>query len=315
MSTFLPSGSPNDFTGDNIRREWHKNDYYYSVIDLISELIDRDHKGAKSYWSTLKQRLKQEGNETVTNCDRLKLLAPDGKKRLTDVVNTEQALRLIQSIPSPKAEPMKLWLAQVGTERLEETTDPETAELKRHFGRHIDLSEDETDSGDLVEVDSDAAKTQYRERRIQQYRDMGRSDEWITTREMSIITRKQFMEVLRAMLGNKAAFGQITNDVYRGVFHMDTKGLRTHLELKPKDNPRDHFSRLGLIFTMEAEAACDAMLYPYRDDDYLRISDVRKTVKMLAGMVGIHADHMGQVLNIDIVSGKPLLASNSTTQS
>src|SRR5215510_5990734 len=158
-----------DITGSfHIRKTWHKGEWYYSIIDMIGELLEIDYKRAQSYWSTLKQRLKQEGNETITNCDKLKLQAADGKMRLTDVVNTEQALRLIQSIPSPKAEPMKLWLAGVGAERLEETEDPELG-----LYRSLDNA-------------------------VQKYRTEGRSNSWIEARINGIVTRKQFVDALKA---------------------------------------------------------------------------------------------------------------------
>ena len=113
------------FENQRIRTAWdeEKEEWYFSIVDVVGVLTDSVDPTA--YWRKLKQRLKTEGNETVTNCHGLKMTAPDGKKRLTDVADTEQLLRIIQSIPSPKAEPFKLWLAQVGRDRIEETIDPE----------------------------------------------------------------------------------------------------------------------------------------------------------------------------------------------
>ena len=116
------------FNENKIRRHWDdkKEIWYFSVVDVIAILTNqKSHQSARNYWKVLKHRLKNEGNETVTNCNRLKIKAEDGKMRLTDVANTEQLLRLIQSIPSPKAEPLKIWLVKVGYERIEETEDPE----------------------------------------------------------------------------------------------------------------------------------------------------------------------------------------------
>lgn len=120
--------SPVVFENIQIRREYdsRKETWYFSIVDIISVLISQpDHKKAQSYWTTLKNRLKDEGSQVVTRCDQLKLLASDGKKYLTDVADTETLFRLIQSIPSPKAEPIKLWLAKVGHERVQEIADPE----------------------------------------------------------------------------------------------------------------------------------------------------------------------------------------------
>ena len=144
------------FQNSQIRTKWDSDieDYYFSVIDVVGVLTES--KNPSQYWRTLKSRLKDEGWEGVTNCNRLKMLASDGKMRLTDVANSKQLLRIIQSIPSPKAEPFKQWLAQLGKERLEEIADPEQAI----------------------------------ERAINDYRRKGYSEEWITQRLRSIEIRK-----------------------------------------------------------------------------------------------------------------------------
>ena len=116
------------FENQQIRTAWdtEKEEWYFSIVDVIGVLTDQaDARHAAKYWSVLKTRLKQEGSQLTTNCSQLKMTAADGKKRLTDVADTEQLLRIIQSVPSPKAEPFKVWLAQVGCERVEETIDPE----------------------------------------------------------------------------------------------------------------------------------------------------------------------------------------------
>ncbi len=116
------------FEDKRIRTAWNEEteEWYFSVVDVVAVLTDQvDYQSARNYWKVMKKRLKDEGNEMVTNCNQLKMKAADGKMRLTDVADTEQLLRIVQSIPSPKAEPFKMWLAQVGRERIEETIDPE----------------------------------------------------------------------------------------------------------------------------------------------------------------------------------------------
>lgn len=292
MSDSLPP-SPSPVNGDNIRKAWHNGEWFYSVVDMVATLLDSEYDHARKYWKVLKQRLKAEGSRLVLEKYQLKLPAADGRMRLTDVVNTEQALRLIQSIPSPKVEPMKLWLAQVGAERLEEARDPEAVDLHRQL-----LS---------GEPDTALARQRRKERRLERYRDIGRDEDWIATRELSIITRKQFINVIHALLGDHAPYGMITNDVYRGVFDKDTSQLREYLGLKHHQNPRDHFSRLALAYTITAEEACKIKLAPYADDDLLPISVVRDVVLVLSKAVGIQADEMANLLNIDLLTGKPLL--------
>jgi hypothetical protein len=115
------------FEDKRIRTAWNEDEqeWYFSIVDVVGVLTDNSYQAARNYWKVLKSRLLGEGNQSVTNCNRLKMTASDGKKRLTDVANTEQLLRIIQSIPSPKAEPFKMWLAMVGRERIDETIDPE----------------------------------------------------------------------------------------------------------------------------------------------------------------------------------------------
>src|SRR3989339_2242708 len=117
------------FENKKVRVQWNQDEekWYFSIVDVVAVLTDNDFQGARNYWKVLKHRLKNEGNESVTNCNQLKMLASDGKFYLTDVGDTEQLLRLIQSIPSKKAEPFKVWLARVGRERIDETEDPELA--------------------------------------------------------------------------------------------------------------------------------------------------------------------------------------------
>ena len=115
------------FEEQKVRVEWDENQekWYFSIVDVVAVLTSSEYQTARNYWKLLKHRLSEEGNQTVTNCNQLKMIAPDGKMRLTDVADTEQLLRLIQSIPSPKAEPFKMWLAKVGRERIDEMEDPE----------------------------------------------------------------------------------------------------------------------------------------------------------------------------------------------
>ena len=120
------------FESKQVRTLWNaeEEDWYFSVVDIVAILTDNDYQGARNYWKVLKSRLAKEGSELVTFCNRLKMRAEDGKMRMTDCLDTKGVLRLVQSIPSPKAEPFKMWLAQVGSERLDEIADPEKAILR-----------------------------------------------------------------------------------------------------------------------------------------------------------------------------------------
>ena len=208
------------FENQKIRTAWNeeREEWYFSVVDVISVLTDS--KDGRKYWNKLKQRLKEEGNETVTNCHQLKMIAADGKKRMTDVVDTTNLLRLIQSIPSPKAEPFKMWLAEVGKERIEETIDPELA---------ID-------------------------RAIQTYQKKGYSEEWIHQRILSIRVRNALTEEWDKHGVKKGReYAILTDEITKAWSGMSTRNYKNLKGLK-KENLRDNMSDLELVLNMLAEA-------------------------------------------------------------
>ncbi len=207
------------FKDKGIRAKWDSEigDYYYSIIDIIEVLTES--KGPNAYWRKLKQRLKDEGNETVTNCHALKMPAKDGKMRLTDVANTKELLRLIQSIPSPKAEPLKLWLAEVGNERIAEISDPEIA-----------IS-----------------------RAIETYRKKGYSEEWISQRMRSIETRKDLTaEWNRSGVKKPSEYAILTDEISEAWSGMTTRKYKDFKGLK-KESLRDNMTNMELILNMLAE--------------------------------------------------------------
>ena len=170
------------FEGRQIRSIWDskKEEYYFSVVDVISVLTDSN--DPSHYWRTLKQRLKQEGNETVTNCDTFKLKAKDGKFRNTDVLNTDGIFRLIESIPSPKAEPFKVWLARLGKERIDEVFDPEKAV----------------------------------NRAIRYYKNHGYDSKWIERRLKSILDRNKLTDIWRKNgISKDYEYAILTNEIYK----------------------------------------------------------------------------------------------------
>ena len=210
------------FEDYNIRRHYdEKNEkWYFSVVDIISVLIQQnDRQKAKSYWTTLKSRLKGEGSQVVTKCDLLKLTAADGKKYLTDVADTETLLRLIQSVPSPKAEPVKLWLAKVGYERMQEMIDPEKSlnRARESWQKH------------------------------------GRSMKWIQQRMLGQETRNKLTDYWSGhgiKEGNQYAI--LTNIIHQEWAEVSVKNHKKLKGLKTQ-NLRDHMSEAELIFTALAE--------------------------------------------------------------
>lgn len=210
------------FQDYNIRRLYdeEKDTWYFSVIDIIQALTQQqDFQGARNYWKVLKNRLKKEGSEVVTHCNRLKLLAEDGKMRHTDVASAETLLRLIQSVPSPKAEPMKLWLAKVGYERMQEMADP---------ARSVD-------------------------RAREYWKAHGRSDKWIQQRMMGQETRNKLTDYWSTHDVKKGQeYAILTNLIHREWSDVSVKEHKTIKGLKTQ-NLRDHMSEAELIFTALAE--------------------------------------------------------------
>ena len=206
-----------------IRTAWveEEEEWYFSVVDVVGTLTEQiDYEKARKYWNKLKQRLKEEGSQLVTNCHQLKLTAQDGKKRMTDVANTEQLLRIIQSIPSKKAEPFKMWLAQVGREWIEEVIDPELTI----------------------------------ERALETYAKKGYSREWINQRLQAIQVRKELTDEWDKRGVKKGVeYAILTDDITKAWSGMTTRQYKNHKGLK-KENLRDNMSTLELVLNMLAEA-------------------------------------------------------------
>lgn len=209
------------FEEKKVRTVWDEENekWYLSIVDVIAVLTESIDPNA--YWRKLKQRLKEEGNETVTNCHGLKMLAPDGKMRMTDVADTEQLFRLVQSIPSPKAEPFKLWLAKVAAERLDEMQDPE------------------------LTVD----------RALEEYLQLGYSENWINQRLKSIEIRKELTDEWKKR-GHKEGvqFAILTDIITKAWSDKNTKEYKILKGLK-KENLRDNMTNTELILNMLAEAS------------------------------------------------------------
>ena len=211
------------FEDKRIRTAWdeEKEEWYFSIVDVVAVLTDQpDQRHAAKYWSVLKARLKKEGSELTTNCSQLKMRSADGKRYNTDVADTEQLLRIIQSIPSPKAEPFKLWLAQVGRERIEETIDPE------------------------LTID----------RALETYLKKGYSREWINQRLQAIQVRKELTDEWDARGVQKGVeYAILTDEISRAWSGMSTRQYKNLKGLK-KENLRDNMTTLELVLNMLAEA-------------------------------------------------------------
>ena len=211
------------FENKSIRTAWdaEKEEWFFSIVDVVAVLTDQpDQRHAAKYWSVLKTRLKKEGSELTTKCSQLKMRSADGKRYNTDVADTEQLLRIIQSIPSPKAEPFKLWLAQVGRERIEETIDPE------------------------LTID----------RALETYLKKGYSREWINQRLQAIQVRKELTDEWDARGVQKGVeYAILTDEITKAWSGMNTRQYKNLKGLK-KENLRDNMTTLELVLNMLAEA-------------------------------------------------------------
>ena len=209
------------FENKKVRTAWDSEteQWYFSIVDIVAILTES--VDPQAYWRKLKQRLKNEGNETVTTCHALKMISADGKMRLTDVANQEQMFRLIQSIPSPKAEPFKIWMAQVASQRLDQMQDPELSI----------------------------------EQAIADYKRLGYSDKWINSRVKGIEVRKELTdEWERAGVKQGQQYASLTDIITREWSGMATRQYKQHKGLK-KENLRDNMTNVELALNMLAEAS------------------------------------------------------------
>ena len=239
------------FEDQPIRMAWdeEKETWYFSVVDVVGALTDQpNYDGAKNYWKVLKHRLLKEGSQLVTSCNQLKMKSPkDGKKYLTDVADTEQLLRIVQSVPSPKAEPFKLWLARVGSERIEETIDPEQA---------ID-------------------------RALETYLKKGYSEEWVHQRLLAIRIRNELTEEWQKRGVEKGKeFAILTDDITKAWSGMTTRQYKNLKGLK-KENLRDNMTDTELVLTMLTEASTRDISKAEKPDGF----DESRTVAQRGGKV------------------------------
>ena len=240
------------FGEKKVRSVWdsEQEKWYFSIVDVCNILTEsKDFQTARKYWNKLKQRLKEEGNETVTNCHQLKMQAPDGKMRLTDVADTEQLFRVIQSIPSPKAEPFKQWMASVASQRIDQMQDPEL-----NF-----------------------------EQAYEDYRRLGYSDKWINQRLKSIEVRKELTdEWNRAGVTDSLQYASLTDIITRGWSGMSTKQYKQHKGLK-KENLRDNMTNIELALNILAEASTTEISKAQNPKGYKQSAQVARKGGEIAG--------------------------------
>ncbi|MFH1649757.1 MAG: BRO family protein [Candidatus Woesearchaeota archaeon] len=259
------------FQDRKIRRVWHEGKWHFSVVDVVAVLLDyADFQTSRKYWNKLSQRLNGEGSQVVTKCHRLKLTAEDGKRRETDCADTETMFRIIQSIPSPKAEPFKLWLAQVGYERVEEIQNPELAQAR------------------MKEI----------------FRAKGYSDDWIEKRVRGIAVREELTgEWSKRGVKEDREYAILTNEISKASFG---KTIDEYKELKglKRENLRDHMDDLELIFTMLGEAATTRFT---RERDSRAFPRLKKDAKDGGDVAGSARKNIEKKLGKSVVSSENYL--------
>ena len=239
------------FENKQVRTAWNadQEEWYFAIVDIIEVLTDSSNP--QIYWRVLKKRLKDEGNETVTSCNALKMLAKDGKNRLTDCLDTKGVLRLVQSIPSPKAEPFKMWLAQVGSERLDEIADPEKAIL-----RGADF-----------------------------YRAKGYTEGWINQRLQTIEMRKELTDEWKSRgIEQEKDYAILTNEMTKAWSGLSVKEYKELKGLK-KENLRDNMTNIELVLNMLAEVTTTAISKREQPDTF----EESKTIAKRGGKVAKNA--------------------------
>ena len=241
------------FENKQVRTLWNadEEEWYFSVVDIVSVLTDNDYQAARNYWKVLRKRLSDEGSELVTNCNRLKMPASDGKMRETDCLDTKGVLRLVQSIPSPKAEPFKMWLAQVGSERLDEIADPEKAIL-----RGADF-----------------------------YRAKGYTEGWINQRLQTIEMHKELTDEWKSRgIEQEKDYAILTNEMTKAWSGLSVKEYKELKGLK-KENLRDNMTNIELVLNMLAEVTTTAISKREQPDTF----EESKTIAKRGGKVAKNA--------------------------
>lgn len=257
----------NLFEGKEIRSIWdaEKEDYYFSVVDVISALTDS--KEPRKYWSVLKNRLKKEGSELTTKCSQLKMLAPDGKIRLRDTLDTKGILRLIESVPSSKAEPFKLWLAQMGSERIDEVFDPEIA-IKRAIGY---------------------------------YRKRGYSDKWIETRIKGILDRNKLTDVWKENgINENYEFAILTNEIYKTWSGMKASEYKQYKNIR-KESLRDNMTDIEVALTDLGEIATRELAKEHKP---YGLEENKKVAKLGGHAAKVARDDLEKNLGKSVISHK-----------
>lgn len=260
----------NLFEGNEIRSIWdsEKEEYYFSVVDIIGALTDS--KEPRKYWSVLKNRLKKEGSELTTNCSQLKMLAPDGKIRLRDVMITRDIFRLIESVPSPKAEPFKLWLANLGSERIDEVFNPELAV----------------------------------NRAVEYYRKKGYDDKWIKSRLTGIVDRFKLTDVWKESgIIKDYEYGILTNEIYKTWSGMKASEYKAYKGLR-KESLRDNMTDIEVALTDLGEIATRELAKEHKP---YGLEENKNIARRGGNIAKITRDNLEKELGRTVISNKNVL--------